>query len=61
MSYGDYFPTMIGKLISLLWTLVKLPIKLILLPYRIVSAIISLIIYATILLIASGIIYFFVL
>jgi hypothetical protein len=52
---------MIGKLISLLWTLVKLPIKLILLPYRIVSAIISLIIYATILLIASGIIYFFVL
>jgi hypothetical protein len=52
---------MIGKALELLWTLVKLPIKLILLPFQIVSAIVSLIFYAILLLVASGLIYFFVL
>ena len=52
---------MIGKVLSLLWELVKLPIKLILLPFQIVSAIISLIFYAVLLLIAGGLIYVFIL
>lgn len=52
---------MIGKAISTLWSLIKLPIKIILLPYKIVSTIISLIFYALILAIAGGLIYFLVL
>jgi len=49
---------MIKQVISTLWSLLMLPIKLILLPYKIVSTILSLVFYALILAIAGGLIYF---
>ena len=51
---------MLGGILSLLWWLIKLPIKLILLPYKIVSTIISIVFYAVVLLLIGGVIYYFV-
>jgi len=48
---------MIGKLISVLWTIITLPLKLILLPFRIASFIVSVAVYGLALLIVTGAIY----
>lgn len=52
---------MLVGIISLLWWLLKLPVKLVLLPYRILSALISLVIYGTILLVLGALVFVFVL
>lgn len=49
---------MIGRIIGVLWTLVKLPVKLVLLPYKIVSFVISMAIYALVLAALGGVVYF---
>lgn len=51
---------MVLKLLRLAWKLITLPARLALLPYKIISTIVSLIIYAMILAIIGGVIYFFV-
>lgn len=52
---------MIGKLLGLLWALVKLPFKILLLPFKIVSMILSLVFYLGVLLLLGAIIFVFVL
>lgn len=47
---------MIGKLLGLLWMLVTLPIKLLMLPFKIASAIVSIVFYTTLLLILGAIV-----
>jgi len=52
---------MLRQLFSLLWSLVMLPIKLLLLPFKIASAIISIVIYGTILLVLGLLVFLLVL
>lgn len=51
---------MIGRLISVLWTIITLPVKLILLPFRIASFIVSVVVYGLALIILAGAIYFLI-
>ncbi|MFB6218854.1 MAG: hypothetical protein ABEH77_06700 [Halobacteriaceae archaeon] len=52
---------MIKKLLSLLVTIVKIPIKIALLPFKIVSSIMKIIITLAILAVVGGAVYFVVL
>lgn len=52
---------MIGKLLGLLITLIKLPIKLVLLPFKAISFLMSLVFYVAVLAVAGGLIYVFLL
>lgn len=52
---------MITKAIKSIWTLAKLPVKLVMLPFKIVSTILSIMFYLTVLGILGVIVYFFVL
>ena len=51
---------MIGRILGLVLALLKLPIKIVLLPFRILSAILSLVIYTIVLAGLAGVVYFFV-
>jgi hypothetical protein len=52
---------MLAGIIGLLWRLVKLPVELVLLPYRILSFIISVILYGLVLLLVVAVVFLFVL
>jgi len=52
---------MISGIVGTLWRLITLPIKLLLLPYKILSVLISAIIYGTILLLIGALLVLFVL
>jgi hypothetical protein len=52
---------MLAGIVGLLWRLVKLPVQLILLPYRILSFIISVVVYGLVLLLLAAIVVLFVL
>lgn len=52
---------MIGRIFALLWWVLTLPIKLVLLPFQVLSAVISLVIYGIALAFIFGIVYFLVL
>lgn len=52
---------MIGTLFGLLKAIVMLPIRLLLLPFKIASAIVSLVFYGLLLLLLAGIVFLFVL
>jgi hypothetical protein len=48
-------------LLETLWNIVTLPVKLVLLPFKILSFIVSLVIYGTVLLLLAAIVFLFVL
>lgn len=52
---------MLRSLLKTLWSLLWLPVKLVLLPYRIVSFIVSLAVYGTVVLVLGLAIFVFVL
>ena len=52
---------MILGIVGLLWRLVKLPVKLVLVPFRILSLLISLVVYGTVLLLVGALVFLFVL
>lgn len=52
---------MVTQLFGAVWSLLKLPVKLVLLPFKILSMIVSLIVYGILLLVLSGAIYVFLL
>ena len=52
---------MIKSILSLLWWLLMLPIRLIMLPFKIVSFVVSLVIYSLVLLLIIGIVWFVIL
>ncbi|MEF8937346.1 hypothetical protein [Halovenus amylolytica] len=52
---------MIRNLLGFLWSLLMLPIKLILLPFKLLSLLVSIVIYSLILLLLGGIVFLFVL
>jgi hypothetical protein len=52
---------MLAGIVGLLWRLVKLPVQLILLPYKILSFIISVVVYGLVLLLLAVIVVLFVL
>ena len=52
---------MISKTIGLLWSLVKLPIKLVKIPFKIYSAIVSIVMYLLLALVVGAGIYLFIL
>ena len=52
---------MLRTIISAIWWLLMLPVRLVMLPFKIVSAIVSIVIYAIVLLILFGVVYFLIL
>jgi len=50
-----------ANILGLLWDLVTLPIKLVLLPFKILSFIVSMIVYSIVLLVLAGIVFLFLL
>ena len=52
---------MVTRIVGGIWSLLWLPVKLVLLPFKIVSMLVTLVVYGLILLVLSGAIYFFVL
>jgi len=52
---------MLGGILKLLWTIVTLPIRLIMLPFKIASLIVSLVVYGAIFLLLLLILFVFVL
>ena len=52
---------MLVSIIGFLWWLITLPIRLLMLPFKILSAIVSLVIYAVVLAIIVGLVVLFVL
>lgn len=52
---------MLVGILGLLWELLKLPVRLVMLPFEILSFIISVIIYGSILLVLGALVFLFVL
>lgn len=52
---------MIKRALGVLWWLIKLPVRLVLLPYRIVSTVVSILLYLLVLAIVAGVVYVVVL
>jgi len=52
---------MIASILGTLWSLLKLPVTLVLLPFRILSALVSLVVYGTVLLVLGLLVFVFVL
>lgn len=52
---------MLGSLLKLLWTVITLPVRLILLPFKIASLIISLVVYGVVFLVLLLALFVFVL
>ena len=50
-----------ANVLGLLWDLVTLPIKLVLLPFKILSFIVSMVVYSIVLLVLAGIVFLFLL
>jgi hypothetical protein len=49
------------SLLKTLWNLVTLPVTLVLLPFKILSFIVSLVVYTTVLLLVAAVVFLFVL
>lgn len=61
MTHGGEDLLMIRKTLDTVWSLLMLPVKLILLPFKVVSLIVSIVIYGLMLLLLGGVVYVFVL